>query len=188
MTPYQVALQHPWNLFSYSQQLQGQCSLKAADTFWSSVEEEKLPLLQTQPHHPPQLTPLCFMPSAAKLLMKDNLFRCLMLWHWLVEDYVWWLGDLWRLAEACVSAWEAKCGCYGVCACHSFSVFQWVSVRCVWEGWLNLCLYSFRSLLPHRAQLSSSLLMLWTPTFMTTAPQFLEEDSYFLFAYPFLTS
>lgn len=128
--------------------------------------QEKLPLL----HNPMALLrepPLCFMSSpAAKHLMKDNLFRCLMLWHWLVEDYVRWLGDLWRLAEAwrmCGSACEAKCGCYAACTC--VSLCQGFSGGCMWVCVIYVCtvprprFHIELSCLP--ACLCSELLHLW---------------------------
>lgn len=61
-------------------------------------------------------------------LTKDNLFGCLMLWHWLVEDYMRWPGDLWRLVvgwRTCVSEGEwgrSVCERFSVCVCVQFQV------------------------------------------------------------------
>lgn len=40
---------------------------------------------------------LLYVFSCSEHLTKDNLFGCLMLRHWLVEDYMRWSSDLWRL-------------------------------------------------------------------------------------------
>lgn len=43
---------------------------------------------------------LLYVFSCSEHLTKDNLFGCLMLRHWLVEDYVRWSSDLWWLVVA----------------------------------------------------------------------------------------
>ena len=40
---------------------------------------------------------LLYVFSCSERLTKDNLFGCLMLRHWLVEDYMRWPSDLWWL-------------------------------------------------------------------------------------------
>ncbi len=85
---------------------------------------------------------LLYVFSCSEHLMKDNLFGCLMLRHWLVEDYMRWSDDLWWL----VVGWsEYLCWCvWGwVCLCV---YIQWEFVSVFVSPGVYVCLFSSTSL------------------------------------------
>lgn len=108
--------------------------LRAAKTL-SSVFSELHREAATSPNPTPMALPsyllLLYVFSCSKHLTKDNLFGCLMQWHWLVEDYVRWPSDLWCLGNVCVGAHCTQCTY--VCVCVQFQVLALTQMSVVFN-------------------------------------------------------
>lgn len=146
---YGVALQclyYPWNLFCKKvarSSLMRADRLRAARTLSSCFLEQHRGChgSRSNPVALPSYLLLLYVFSCSEHLTKDNLFGCLMLRHWLVEDYMRWSSDLWWLVvgwSKCVGACEGEC----VCAC-----IQWecVSVTVSLNVFMCVCVCVFSS-------------------------------------------
>lgn len=89
---------------------------------------------------------LLYVFSCSEHLTKDNLFGCLMLRHWLAEDYMRWTSDLWRLVKGwskyvrwCVWTYMQRvCVCVRACVCAQFQVLALTQTSVVFQPALSL--------------------------------------------------
>lgn len=82
--------------------------LRAAKTLSSCFLELQRGCHRSSPVAMPSSLLLLYVFSCSEHLTKDNLFGCLMLRSWLVEDYMRWPSDLWWLV---VGKSEYVCQC-----------------------------------------------------------------------------
>lgn len=105
--------------------------LRAASTLSSCFLELQRGCHLSNPVALPSYLLLLYVFSCSEHLTKDNLFGCLMLRHWPVEDYMRWPSDLWWLVVGCSKyrcMWGESVTVYIQCACVFVSVSVCVCV------------------------------------------------------------
>lgn len=123
--------------------------LRAAKTLSSCFLELQRGCHRSSPVAMPGSLLVLYVFSCSEHLTKDNLFECLMLRSWLVEDYMRWPSDLWWLVVG-----KRKY----VCQCMWGSVWANIQCRCVCAQFQVLALTQTLVVF-HSA--SSEVLRLW---------------------------